>query len=316
MIVFGPIPSRRLGRSLGINNIPYKHCSYSCVYCQLGPTNAMTSACSEFFSPDQVFDAVKLRIEELKTAGETIDYLTFVSDGEPTLDSQLGASINKLKPLGYKIAVITNSSLLSLVSVRNALLCADWVSLKVDAASSTVWRKINRPHGSLDLKEIENGMTSFASRFTGALVTETMLVKDMNDTVSSIRETAEIIRRLNPRTSYILIPTRPPAVESVVPAEASAVTAAYQIFKEFNLDTELVLNAESDQFTCCSDTESELLNILSVHPMRKDAVITFLSRSHSGWDVIERLIKESTVKEVNYNNELFIVRTFGSSSIS
>ena len=112
MITFGPVPSRRLGRSLGINNIPPKICTYSCVYCQLGRTIKMQADRRAFYEPEKVFQDVKNKVEKAKGKGETIDYLTFVPDGEPTLDINLGREIELLRPLGIKVAVISNSSLI------------------------------------------------------------------------------------------------------------------------------------------------------------------------------------------------------------
>jgi wyosine [tRNA(Phe)-imidazoG37] synthetase (radical SAM superfamily) len=108
MRAFGPVPSRRLGRSLGINNIPPKACTYSCVYCQVGRTSEMQVERRSFYDPEEVVQDVWDRVQRSTEAGETIDYLTFVPDGEPTLDVHLGREIELLKPLGIPIAVITN----------------------------------------------------------------------------------------------------------------------------------------------------------------------------------------------------------------
>src|SRR5690554_6780759 len=112
MKIFGPVPSRRLGRSLGINNIPPKKCPYSCVYCQLGKTKEQPLNRLDFYTPEAITRAVTARIEQSVTQEEKVDYLTFVADGEPTLDRNLGQTINLLKPLGIKIAVIINVSLI------------------------------------------------------------------------------------------------------------------------------------------------------------------------------------------------------------
>ena len=112
MIAYGPVPSRRLGRSLGINNIPPKICSYSCVYCQLGRTKKMQVDRTAFYEPQKLLKAVRYKVQKVRQRGESIDYLTFVSDGEPTLDINLGHAIELVKPLGIKIAVITNASLI------------------------------------------------------------------------------------------------------------------------------------------------------------------------------------------------------------
>ncbi|MGZ8160751.1 MAG: radical SAM protein [Methylobacter sp.] len=137
MLVFGPVPSRRLGRSLGINNIPPKHCSYSCLYCQVGPTKATETQPRAFYSPEAIFDAVKQHLENLKARKETVDYLTFVPDGEPTLDAGLGKSIELLRGLNIKIAIISNASLIWQNQVREMLKMADWVSLKVDSVDAS-----------------------------------------------------------------------------------------------------------------------------------------------------------------------------------
>jgi len=108
LLTFGPVPSRRLGQSLGINNIPPKICSYSCVYCQVGRTLHMQAERKAFYKPEEILKAVERKVKDAKNKGEGIDYLTFVPDGEPTLDINLGKEIELLKQLGIKIAVITN----------------------------------------------------------------------------------------------------------------------------------------------------------------------------------------------------------------
>ncbi len=202
-IVFGPIPSRRLGRSLGINNIPPKVCSYSCVYCQVGRTDTMTIKRKEFFSPAEIYSEVAKRVEQLKNANETIDYLSIVSEGEPTLDVNLGQLIKKLRKLDIDIAVITNSSLLWDEDVRSDLMNADLVSLKIDSVFPKIWKRIDRPHNTLDLHKIMEGIKSFAANYCGILLTETMLVKVTNDSVESLYKTAEFIKQIHPEKAYI-----------------------------------------------------------------------------------------------------------------
>ncbi len=153
-IVFGPVPSRRLGRSLGINNIPPKTCSYSCVYCQLGTTSRLIPERMSFYEPEDIIKSVNFKIEQARIKSEPIDYLTFVSDGEPTLDYSLGKEIEALKSSGKKVAVITNASLIWREDVRKDLQKSDWISLKIDAISEHIWRKVDRPHKSLNLNSI------------------------------------------------------------------------------------------------------------------------------------------------------------------
>ena len=131
LIIFGPVPSRRLGRSLGINNIPFKNCSYSCIYCQLGPTRNLCHTRGSFYKPEEIRAAVLAKMEQVNNYSEKIDYLTFVADGEPTLDINLGKTIALLKKTGLKIAVISNASLIGNSAVQDDLRDADWVSLKI-----------------------------------------------------------------------------------------------------------------------------------------------------------------------------------------
>jgi wyosine [tRNA(Phe)-imidazoG37] synthetase (radical SAM superfamily) len=312
MMVFGPIPSRRLGRSLGVNNIPPKICSYSCVYCQIGLTDSMSVSRKEFYSPDEIFKEVSSKVKTLQNSGEKIDYISFVPDGEPTLDINLGKEIDLLKPLGIKIAVITNSSLLWDEDVRKDLMIADWVSIKIDTIDEKIWRKIDRPNGKLDFQKILSGIKTFASSFKGVMVTETMLVKGVNDNVESIKSTVEFIKQLNPDKAYILVPTRPPAEKFVEPPSEENLNEAYQIFNASINNVELLAYSEGTDFSYSSDAEKELLSILAVHPMRKDAVEKFLNKSRSNWNLIESLIVNNVLKEVKYSDNTFFVKNIKS----
>ena len=308
MIVFGPIPSRRLGRSLGINNIPPKECSYSCVYCQIGLTDAMLIKRKQYYSTYRIFKEVSEKVKTLHDEGEKIDYITFVPDGEPTLDINLGKEIDLLKTLGVKIAVITNSSLLNDENVRADLMQADWVSVKIDSTDEEIWHKINRPNGRLSLPKILSGIETFSREFKGVLVTETMLVKGLNDNIESIRATAEFIKKINPDTAYILVPTRPPAEEFVKPPSEENLNIAYQIFNSRISNVEILTGKEGIDFSYSSDVEKELLSILAVHPMQLEAVEKYLNKAKADWTLIDTLINKNMLKEVKYSGHKFLVR--------
>ncbi len=308
MITFGPIPSRRLGRSLGINNIPPKVCSYSCVYCQAGITDTLSIERRSFLSTDAVYSEVAGKLDFLRAGDEQIDYITFVPDGEPTLDVNLGSTLRRLKPLGVKLAVITNATLLWDEGVRNDLYEADWVCVKVDSVREEIWKAVDRPHGKLSLEQIKTGIRKFASGYRGILATETMLVGGMNEDVAPITETAEFIGKLRPKKAYIMVPTRPPAERSVMPAGEEAVNAAYQIFGSFMENVELLICPEGTEFSCPGRADEELLGIVAVHPMRKDAVKRFLSRSNEEWNLVDGLIAAGQLSEVVYLGETFYTR--------
>src|SRR6056297_2345178 len=144
MKIFGPVPSRRLGQSLGINIIPPKICSFSCVYCQLGRTKKMRIKREKFYEVDQVVEEVKKSLSKLRKKEEKVDYLTFVVDGEPTLDINLGKTAAELNKLGVKTAIITNGSLMADKDLQREMLNFDWVSLKCDAVSTDIWKKVDR----------------------------------------------------------------------------------------------------------------------------------------------------------------------------
>ena len=308
MIAYGPVPSRRLGRSLGINDIPPKVCTYSCVYCQLGRTIKMAAERRRFYNPAEVAKSVRVKVKAARDSGEAIDYLTFVPDGEPTLDVNLGREIASLRPLGIDIAVISNSSLVSREEVREALNEANWVSLKMDAVDEGVWRKVNRPHRSLQLEDILDGALAFSRDFSGQLTTETMLVEGLNDGDDRLRQAADFVAQLDPATAYLAIPTRPPAEPWVRPPDEEAVNRAYQIFSDRIENVEYLIGYEGNSFALTGDTREDLLSIAAVHPMRRDAVGESLARAGAGWDVVSGLVEQGRLVETEYDDHQFFVR--------
>ncbi|MBW1994823.1 MAG: radical SAM protein [Deltaproteobacteria bacterium] len=305
---FGPVPSRRLGRSLGINNIPAKVCSYACVYCQLGKTLNNQVERTPFYKVDDLIASAKMRIDAAKEKNETIDYLAFVPDGEPILDSNLGGEIEALRKFGIKIAVISNASLIWRKNVRKDLCRADWVSLKVDAAAEHVWHKVNRANKSLKLDDIQKGMIDFKSEFQGFYATETMLAEGVNDSKEELEKIAAFLQKIEPTKSYISIPTRPPAEEWVKAPKEDVLTMAHQIFADHGIDTELIIGYEGDDFAFTGNAKSDLLSITSVHPMRKEAVEAFLERADNNWDIVTDLIDKGKLLELEYDNHLYYAR--------
>jgi wyosine [tRNA(Phe)-imidazoG37] synthetase (radical SAM superfamily) len=304
-VVFGPVPSRRLGRSLGINNIPQKICSYSCAYCQVGRTIGLRAEREAFFDPAEIVRQVQERIAQASRAGETIDYLTFVPDGEPTLDINLGRTIARLRPTGFKVAVITNGSLLWRGDVREDLAAADWVSLKVDAVGEEVWRRINRPHGSLRLGATLEGMLEFSRTYSGALVTETMLAAGINDDPAQVRAVGAHLVQLRPSKAYLAVPIRPPAEPWVYPPDEGVVNRAFQILRELGNDVELLVGHEPSGFVSTGDPEEDLLAITAVHPMREDAVADYLARADADWTLVGRLLAQRRLVKTVYGGSVF-----------
>ena len=307
---FGPVPSRRLQKSIGINNIPAKICSYSCVYCQVGRTTKMEDTRSFFYKPDDIFLDVQHRVAQAAEHSERVDYLTFVPDGEPSLDVNLGKEIILLKTLGIPVGVITNSSLLWREDVREELNMADWVSLKIDAVQKTPWLRIDRPHKALRLPLILEGIRAFAKDFSGRLVTETMLVKGFNDDDDSLKAVADFIHKVDPYRAYLSIPTRPPAERLVHGPDETTLNRAYQIFADTVKRVEYLIGYEGDSFAFTGDVQQDLLNITAVHPMREEAVRSFLTRAGSSWVVIDQLIAGGQITTTEHEGILFFLRKF------
>jgi len=309
-IIFGPVPSRRLGRSLGINNIPPKTCSYSCVYCQLGRTPNMTIERQFFYEPQAIFQSVKEKMAELASRNEKIDYFTFVPDGEPTLDLNLGRAISLLKQIKIPVAVLTNSSGIYKEDVKEDLLQADLVSFKIDAISEELWKKVDRPVKDLKLDLILKGIKEFSEAFPGKIITETMLI-DGIDYSGEFPKIAAFLKSLkNLDKAYIAIPTRPPAEKWVRPADERTLNRAFQVFSEAvgAEKVEYLVGYEGNAFSFTGKIEEDLLSIMSVHPMRQEAVSELLRKAHSDWHLMERLLEENKIVELEYQGNKFYMR--------
>ncbi len=307
-LVFGPVPSRRLGKSVGINNIPPKVCTYSCIYCQLGKGVPVPPLRQSFYDPGLILTQTREKLAKARLNHEPIDYLTIVSDGEPTLDMYLAQLISALSGFGVKTAVITNSSLLGLPDVRKALCLADWVSVKIDTLDPQIWRKTDRPNRALCFETMLKGIKTFAGEFQGTLVTETMLVRGRNDTAACLEKTAEFVSSLNPKVACLSIPTRPPAVKSVRPPVEDTLNRAWQIFSSKGISTEYLIGYEGNQFAVTGDVKNDILSITAVHPMREDAVMAYLKKAGSDFSAIETLVQEKQIIVTEYGGERFYTR--------
>ena len=313
-IPFGPVPSRRLKSSLGINHIPPKICTYSCIYCQIGKTLKLTNKRQSFYDPEEINRQVKKKIKELKEKKERIDYLSFVPDGEPLLDINLGKEIDLLKELGIPIAVISNGTFLTSKKAREELSKADWVSLKIDAVTEEIWKRINRPHPDIILKDVLNGMIKFSAEYRGNLNTETMIVDKINDHEEEIKYIAEFIGQINPDKAYIAVPTRPPHCKWVKSPEEKVINTAYNIFKEIIENVELLLGYARSQFAQSVNIKNDILDITAVHPMTEEDLKELLSKSNEDWEVVYQLIEEGEVIEIEHGNKRFYMRALTSRS--
>ena len=270
----------------------------------------MTTRRQAFYKPENIFVDVKRKVDEATSRNERIDYLTFVPDGEPTLDINMGKTISILKQIEIPIAVITNASLTWQKDAKEDLLEANLVSLKADAVSENSWKRINRPHKDLKLDAVLEGIREFANEFEGTVISETMLIDGINygDEFEKVTDFLKHLKRLD--KAYIAIPTRPPAEEWVKPAKEETLNAAFQVFAEkLGADrVEFLIGYEGNAFAFTGRVEEDLLSITAVHPMRKEAVEEFLKKANTDWRVIEKLIEQDKLIELEYEGNKYYMR--------
>ena len=307
MIVFGPVPSRRLGQSIGVNNITFKSCPYSCTYCQLGRTDKMQIKRHEFYLPELIYEEVGEKLKQLESQGKHADYISFVPDGEPTLDKNLGLEIDLLKKYGVKIAVICNASLLWMDDVKADLMKADWVSLKLDSVDEDIWRKIDRPHGLLKLDSILQAIKEFRKEYKGILYTETMLVENVNDSKESLTNIGKELSQIKPDRACILVPIRPPAEDNVKRPDNKKIIEAAKLLHDISgVEIEMITGTEEDEgFFFSEDIVNDLISTISVHPVRVEIIDKILEERGLDKKIIQELVKEDRISEYLFEGKKF-----------
>lgn len=220
--IYGPVKSRRLGLSLGITLVPYKICSFDCVYCQLGETTEKTDERKEYVSLDEVLNELKLWFVNNRLEAEGLNYITLSGSGEPTLNTQIGQLILQVKKITpIPIAVITNASLLNIPLVRQALIGADLILPSLDAVDAKVFARIDRPHQFIKIEEIINGLIDLRKEFRGKIWLEVMLVRGINDDLRHIKKLKEVIDKINPDKIQLNSPIRTTAQANILSVDKS-----------------------------------------------------------------------------------------------
>ncbi len=208
--LFGPVNSRRLGLSLGIDLVPAKICNFNCIYCEVGPTTVFTCDRKEYTPTADIIEEIDNFLATVNPS-RPVDVFTITGSGEPTLHTGLTEIIRHLKDkTGKPVAVLTNGSLLHLKEVREALRDADIVIPSLDAAREESFRKINRPSQCARLKEIIDGLSLFCAEFKGKLWLEILLAKDINDSPEDITALQEALGRIKPAKIQLNTVVRPP----------------------------------------------------------------------------------------------------------
>ena len=276
--IFGPVPSRRLGQSLGIDPVNLKTCNWNCVYCQLGRTMPYRTERRHNFKVSKILLEVEKALDAHQP-GE-IDWITFVGSGETTLHDGLGEMIRGVKALtDIPVAVITNGSLLYIPEMRDELRAADAVLPSFDAGNAALYRQINRPHVSLTFDRLTSGLIAFRKEYDKNLWLEVMLVRGLNDTDEALKEIAHWIEKINPDEVHIVQPTRPAAEIWVKPPDEDGLMRAKTILG----NAAKIIMPAIGSFELSDDTDlvEAIIGIISRHPMRESE----LADSLSDWSV-------------------------------
>ncbi|MBN2738587.1 MAG: radical SAM protein [Spirochaetales bacterium] len=271
--IFGPVPSRRLGFSLGIDLVPFKTCSYDCIYCQLGKTTNKTITRKEYVPINQLIH----ELEQKLTEKVKIDYITLSGSGEPTLYLKLGDLINNIKQrTNIPIAVLTNSSLLWDDDVKNELKNADLIIPSLDAGNEDMFRYVNRPSKDLAFNKVIDGLVSFSNLYRGKIWLEVFLLNGATSIQSEILDLNDIIKKIQPARIQLNTVKRPPAESFAftVPNEQML-----ELSKYFDGNVEVIsdFSRQADE-NYMKTTKEEIINLLKRRPCSLDDIAGGLNR--------------------------------------
>lgn len=290
--VFGPVPSRRLGQSLGIDPVPLKTCNWNCVYCQLGRSRPLVNQQQLFYPCEEILSEVRTALTA--HAPGDIDWITFVGSGETTLHAGIGKMIRDVKALTeIPVAVITNGTLLYLPEIRQALSLADAVLPSLDAGNALLYKKINRPYPSLTFERQIDGLKAFRKEYSGKLWIEVMLIKGLNDTEQALRELANLLIQIQPDEVHILTPDRPPVEPWVEPPDQEGLLRAQAILG----DVAKLIHPASGSFDLSGSDSlvDAVIGIITRHPMREVELVETLT--HWVPNDVNRIMQELAESE-------------------
>jgi wyosine [tRNA(Phe)-imidazoG37] synthetase (radical SAM superfamily) len=295
--VFGPVPSRRLGLSLGVSPIPEKTCNYTCTYCQLGRTTHMINKREMFYPVEEIASQVKAVLKK----NSAIDVVSIVGEGEPTLYAGLGELIDTIKTFTDKpVALITNGALFYDEQVRAESAKADIVLPSLDGYDETSWKAIDRPHGKLKYEDVIDGLVKFGQEYSGQNWIEIMLLKGSNDTDKALNGFAELLSKIKYDRLYVNTPVRPPAESFVQPTAHEIVVKFAERLKGTAIDALVSTGFLSD----ISDNYDALHSIILRHPMNNFEIDNFLTTRNSSEtekaSVFAKLQANSSVTSTEY----------------
>lgn len=292
--IYGPVPSRRLGRSLGIDLIPFKTCTYDCIYCQLGRTTNKTMERRPYVPVKDILNELKIKLE----TGDLPDYISLAGSGEPTLHLDIGELIGKIKELTkIRVAVLTNGSLLYLPEVRAALMQADLVIPSLDAGDEQLFHYVNRPHPDISFDKMVDGLIEFTRNFYGQVWLEVMLLGGVTGISSEVEKIASIIRTIQPARVQLNTALRPPAEEIAHPLSMDQLHALKSLFPG-EVD---IINSNEQKEVLISDlavkSDEDIISLLARRPCTIEDIANGLGMHPN--EVIKRMERLVTANKVN-----------------
>ncbi len=293
--IFGPVPSRRLGSSLGIDIIPFKTCTLNCIYCECGNTTNLTLERKVYVKTEEIINELK----EFLSKKIQIDYITFSGSGEPTLNSEIGNMIQEIKKLTtIPVVVLTNGTLLYREDVRNELLLADLVIPSLDAVTEEVFLKINRPCKGLTIKKIIDGMIKFSEEFKGRIWLEIFFVKDVNDNMNEINQMIKVIKKISPEKVQLNTIDRPPAEIWASSLNIKELELIKNKFGDAGIYTEIITRIDSGYKISKKEIEqleNRVFEILKRRPETAEGLSTALKVHINHINKILRRMEENSI---------------------
>ena len=300
--LYGPVPSRRLGRSLGIDLVPHKICTYDCIYCQIGKTTKKTLLRREYVPVKEVLEEVKTFLLE---GSSSIDYLSLSGSGEPTLHSKIHSIIQGMKEITtIPVAVITNGSLLYEQEVREDLLQADVLLPSLDAVSPEVFMKINRSHKKLSIERVIEGMVEFRKIYKGQIWLEILFCKGVNDTSEELQKMKEVVKRIKPNLIHLNTVVRPPSEKWATPLSQKEMEQIQTFFgKKASIISEF---DRHPSYAMERDIKEEILKILRRRPLSLSDLSKGMGISQSELDKhINPLVQEGKIQTREFQDSIY-----------
>ena len=301
--LFGPVSSRRLGVSLGVDCIVPKTCNLNCVYCECGATTNLTNDRLEYVSPDEVLH----ELEDFLKNKPKLDYITFGGSGEPTLNSGLGDMVREVKAAfpAYKTALLTNGTLFYLKEVREAVMPFDCVLPSMDAVSEGAFKAVNRPHGDLNVEEIIEGLTVFSRDYRGVLLFEVFIVPSVNDTPLELALFKKVLMTIKPTRVQLNSLDRPGTESSVAPASPMRMREIAEFFLPLPVET-ISRGSLGAPGEISGDTVAALLSTIKRRPLTIEEIAVFLNQTvNDAFTLAERLKNDNKIVSEEINRRVF-----------